>query len=526
MDPVWIAVAFVLGLGARQIGLPPLVGFLIAGFVLHAMGIEGTERLSAVADVGVTLLLFSIGLKLKLGSLLRPEVWAVASLHMGITIAVFAAGILGLSVVGFSLFAGMDLGVSLILAFALSFSSTVFAVKVLEDKGEDGSLHGRVAIGILIVQDLFAVLFLALSVGKIPTPWALLLLLLIPGRPLVLALMTRCGHGELLMLFGLLLAVLGAEGFELVGVKGDLGAIVLGLLVSAHPKAPELAKSLLGFKDLFLVAFFVTIGLSGAPGPEAFGIAILLATVVPLKVGLFFWLLTRFRLRARSSALTSFSLANYSEFGLIVGAVAASQGWIGSEWLVILAVALSITFVLASPLNTAAHTVYARMQRRLEPFEGEKRIPEEADIAVGEASVVVVGMGRVGTGAYDYMRERFGETVAALDNDPATVKAHQATGRRVFLGDVMAADFRDRVRVESPPRLVLLAMRSHAANLEAVRLLVSRGYPGMITATAQFPDEIEELERAGVEAAFNLYAEAGSGFAEHVAEQLGERLTG
>jgi hypothetical protein len=90
----------------------------------------------------------------------------------------------------------------------------------------------------------------------------------------------------------------------------------------------------------------------------------------------------------------------------------------------------------------------------------------------------------------------------------------------------MAADFRDRVRLESPPRLVLLAMRSHAANLEAVRLLVSRGYPGMITATAQFPDEIEELERAGVEAAFNLYAEAGSGFAEHVAEQLGERLTG
>lgn len=75
MDPVWLAVAFVLGLGARLVGLPPLVGFLAAGFVLNALGVEGGEMLRQIADLGVTFLLFTIGLKLRIQTLARPEVW-------------------------------------------------------------------------------------------------------------------------------------------------------------------------------------------------------------------------------------------------------------------------------------------------------------------------------------------------------------------------------------------------------------------------------------------------------------------
>jgi len=88
MDPIWITIAFVLGFGARQLGLPPLVGFLVAGFVLKAMGAQGGELLEGVAEVGVTLLLFSIGLKLRIPTLLKPEVWAVASVHMLITVVI------------------------------------------------------------------------------------------------------------------------------------------------------------------------------------------------------------------------------------------------------------------------------------------------------------------------------------------------------------------------------------------------------------------------------------------------------
>ncbi len=93
------------------------------------------------------------------------------------------------------------------------------------------------------------------------------------------------------------------------------------------------------------------------PGPAELLAAVLLVLVTPLKVALFFWLLVRLDLRARTSLLTSFSLANYSEFGLIVAAVGAKSGWIGNEWLVIIAIALSITFVLASPVDAAAHAL-------------------------------------------------------------------------------------------------------------------------------------------------------------------------
>ena len=523
MDPVWIALAFILGFAVRQVGLPPLVGFLAAGFVLNAFGVQGGGAIQEVSEFGVMLLLFSIGLKLRIKSLLRPEVWGGTSLHMLVTVVVFGMGIYGLSLAGFSVFSGLDLGVSLVLAFALSFSSTVFAVKVLEEKGEMASLHGRTAIGILIMQDLIAVLFLTFSTGKLPSPWALALVGLLLVRPLIMAVIDRSGRGELLVLLGLLLTMGGAYLFEVAGLKPDLGALIMGVLVAGHPKSSELAKSLLGFKDLFLVGFFLSIGLSGAPSLEALGVAVLLAVVVPLKVALFFFLLTRFTLRARTSLLASFSLANYSEFGLIVAAVGAAGGWFGNEWLVIIGIALSITFVVASPLNTAAHSIYARFAERLKPFETTARHPEELPVDPGEAEIAIFGMGRVGTGAYDAMRERYGDVVIGVDYDPVTVRENQAAGRNVIQGDATDPDFWERAkeRRRGKVRLVMLAMPQHKANMYAAKEISARSRPDLfVAATAQFRDEIEALEREGVHAVFNFFEGAGAGFAGHVRERL------
>lgn len=102
MDPLWILVAFILGFAVYRVGLPPLVGYLIAGFVLQALGVEGGDTLERIADLGIMLLLFSIGLKLRLRSLLKPEIWAGASIHMVVTIIVFGAGIYALSLSGLS----------------------------------------------------------------------------------------------------------------------------------------------------------------------------------------------------------------------------------------------------------------------------------------------------------------------------------------------------------------------------------------------------------------------------------------
>ncbi len=287
-DVAWILLAFVMGFLSRSIGLPPMVGFLATGFLLNTQGVASSEMIEKLSDLGVTLLLFTVGLKLNLRTLARPQVWAVTGLHMSIVVAVFGSVIYALALAGSTFLADLDFPRSLVLAFALSFSSTVFVVKALEEKGEMNSLHGRIAIGILIMQDLAAVGFLAASTGKLPSLWALLLLLLIPLRPLLYQILKRVGHGELLVLYGFLLALGGAEVFELVGMKGDLGAVVLGVLIASHPKSDELAKTMLGFKDLFLLAFFLSIGLSGQPTLETFVVAAIITPLVFLKSALFF----------------------------------------------------------------------------------------------------------------------------------------------------------------------------------------------------------------------------------------------
>lgn len=513
-DPAWIAIAFLCGLACRQIKLPPMVGFLVAGFALNFLGAESDRFLEAVANLGVTLLLFTIGLKLRLGTLLRPEIWATTVLHMGATIGIVCLCLILLSIAGVLLFADLDVTTALIVAFALSFSSTVFAVKTLEDRGAMVSRYGQIGIGILVMQDIAAVIFLAASAGKLPSIWAITLLALIPGRYVLGYLMSKCGHTELLTVFGFVIALGGAAVFELVGMKGDLGALILGVLLSYHPKAKELSKTLLGFKDVFLVCFFLTIGLTGLPDWEATGTALLLLVLLPFKIALFFYLLCRFRLRARSATLTSLLLGNYSEFGLIVGSIAIGAGWLDPQWLTVIALALAISFVIAAPLNVLGDAIYARFQEPLQRFETRNRLPGDDTIQIGGSRILIFGMGRVGRAAYDEMAAHVDNKILGVDLDEAQVAVNLEAGRQVVMGDATHPEFWSRLDDgHDGVQMILLAMPNHKSNMDAADQLRARGYQGPIVATAFYPDQEEELREHGIDAVFNIYAQAGSGAA-------------
>ncbi len=519
-DVVWISLAFILGLAARYLTLPPMVGFLVAGFVLQAFGFSSGEMLQKLADLGITLLLFSIGLKLNIQMLLRPQVWAVTVIHTSVITALFGFLVYGLVVLGLPVFAGLDFQLAIMLGFSLSFSSTVFVVKVLEEKGESKSLHGRLAVAILVMQDLAAVTFLAFSLGKYPSITALLLLLLIPLRPAFFALLQRIGHGELLVLYGLVLALGGAEIFELVGIKDDLGALIMGILISAHPKSKEMAKALLSLKNIFLVGFFLTIGLSGHMSGEVMFIACALLPLVFFKSALFYGLLVGFKLRARTALLSALSLGNYSEFGLIVIAIGVSNGWLEAQWLVIFAVALSLSFVLAAPLNNRSHTIYslhAEFWRRLQRSE---RLADDAPLNIEGITTAVFGMGRVGSGAFEKLRLIHGDKVLGIDFDSDRIAQHYEQGRKVLRGDPSDPDFWAKVDKNHSIDLILLALPNLRANMDALEQLREISYAGRIAATARFPDEELLLREAGVDAVFNIYTEAGTGFAEHVEAQL------
>jgi predicted Kef-type K+ transport protein len=520
-DVTWILLAFVFGLLARAVGLPPLIGYLVTGFLLHAQGAVPGDVLEKLSDLGVTLLLFSIGLKLNLRTLARPEVWAVTGIHMVIVCGVFGLGLFVLAWAGVGAFAGLDLATSFLVAFALSFSSTVFVVKILEQRGEMASLHGRTAIGVLVVQDVLAVGFIAVSTAKLPSAWALLVIAaLFPLRPVLMRLLKIVGHGELLVLYGLVLALGGAELFELIGIKGDVGALIMGVLLASHAKSDELNKTMLGFKDLFLLGFFLSVGLSGTPALESFLVAALLVPLVIFKSALFFFLFTRFRLRARTSLFASIDLGNFSEFGLIVASLAASQGWISFDWLVVIAIALAFSFVLASVVNGYSYALHDRFREHLRRFQSDLRLPYDEAIEIGGARFLVIGMGGVGTGAFAYMDEIFPGQVLGVDTDLDRVRTNAEAGRNVIRGDPSDIDFWDRVNAAHCVQLVMLALPKVSTSLAVIQQLRKSGYQGQIAAIARYPDEVSALEASGADSVFNIYSQAGSGFASQVIDHI------
>lgn len=511
MLALWLAGAFAMGVLVKQVGMPPLVGFLAAGFAFGAAGIEPTPMLLELSEAGVLLLLFAVGLKLRFRNLVRFEVWGTALLHLAVMALVAGAS---LHYVG-----GLDWPIALILGTALGFSSTVLAAKMLESRRELRAFHGRVSIGILIVQDVVAVALLAATSGHSPSPYALLVLLLPLARPLLARVLDLVGHDELLVLFGAVLALAaGGWAFETLGLGNELGALVLGTLLSDHRRAQELSKAIWGLKEFLLIGFFLSIGLSGPPTTEVLVLAGLATLLMPVKAALFFWLLLRVGLRARSSFIASLSLASYSEFGLIVASNATNAGLLDSQWLVFAALIVALSFAISAPLNRIAHKIFERYEHLLTRFESERRHPDDSPISLGDADIVIMGMGRTGTGAYIYLHEH-GKHVVGIDNDPAKIERHIADGRRVIYGDLEDPNFNELLNTENISA-ILLAVPDLEAKLFACRQLRKRGFEGLISATYLYAEERDKMAEAGCDVTHSFFAEAGTGFAISTLDRL------
>jgi predicted Kef-type K+ transport protein len=511
MLAIWIATAFALGLLARQLKLPPLVGFLAAGFLLNAFGIEQAPLLDNIAHLGVLLLLFTVGLKLRFKNLLRPEVWGVGSLQF-VIVLVAVQWLLRTMI-------DLPMGAVLATAGALAFSSTVLAAKILEQKREMRAFHGRVAIGILIVQDVIAVATLG-AYGASQLGWTAALVLLLPlmKKPLE-KLLSLTGHGELLILLGTVLALgVGGYGFEAIGLSSELGALLTGMLLASHPRAVELSDALWGMKEFFLVGFFLTVGLTEAPSWATLGLALIPLGLIPLKVILYFLLLLAFQLSARTAFLTGLSLATYSEFGLIVMAGAAEHGLVDKSWVVATAICVALSFAIAAPLNRYAHDIYGLLERWLRFFERRSRHPDDEPVSLGKAEVAVVGMGRVGTGAYNHARE-IGKKVVGMDSDLGKVERHLREGRRVVYADAEDPLLWHRLNLDAV-QVIILALPDTEAKVLASEQLRLRGYKGLISATYVWPEERATILAAGADVTYNYFSEAGVGLASDTFDAL------
>ena len=524
-DPaMMIGLAFVLGYLVRQIGLPPLVGFLAAGFMLRGFwGVEFTPGIGQVADLGVTLMLFTIGLKLKAKDLAEPPVWLGSTLHMLASMAVFYPVLLAAQQLDIPLLNNLNWGTTAIVAFALSFSSTVFAVVMFQTKGETNADYAKTAIGILIMQDIFAVVFLSASKGIVPSWWAAPLVIgLILLRNPMTWLLKRSGHGELLILSGLLLPLATFELFEIVDLKGDLGALFVGVLLAGTKKADELSKLLFSFKEFLLVTFFLSIGLRGDPSLDMLLIAVALVVLLPMKAAFFYLLLTRLNLMARPATFATLSLSNYSEFGLIVGALAASKGWISPDWLLVFALALSISYVITAPACMRAERLFERFSQWLHRFERDSARPPA--VYLHDKPVLIVGMGRMGTATTREIEKILPKGVIGLDFDSDTVEHKRNKGLACLRGDGGDREFWQRADLSSI-QAILVTMPNQLAGRNVVVALREAGYQGFIGVTTAHKDDNAAMIEAGADATHSIYEGAAETFSEVVCQRLHGQVT-
>ncbi len=509
IDILWMSVSFACALLAVAGSLPPMIGYLGAGFIIHYFGIESFTGLKELSDLGISLLLFSIGLKLDLKSLGKPEVLGVA-LGQGVISFVF------LLLIKILILGPGEIISSSILAFGLTFSSTIFVVKVLEQRGDFATHYGRIAIGVLVIQDILAVLFMAFTAQKTPSAWLILLITALwPIRLLLSYILSRLKQSEMIVLFGLTVSFGGAYLFDLVNVKGDLGALIMGILLSKHHRSAELNRWLISFKDFFLVGFFLSIGMMGFPTWSQVSVALGISLFLPLRLVIYFILFNRARLRNRSSLLSSASLTNFSEFGLIVCSFAVGTGYLESSWLTTLAMVLTFSFFISAFLNANAEELYVRYAKKLKKYQRIELHPLEQDIDIGSADVLIIGMGRVGQGAYLNFQENIDYDPLAVEVDHSVLEELASMDIQAIYGNATSPDFWQKIKLKkSSVKLILLAMPLVRQNCMTAKHIRSLGFKGTISSIAKYPNDEKALLDAGIDNVFNLYAEAGTGFAK------------
>lgn len=514
------------GIGALGVRLrqPLIVAFIVVGIVVgpSVLGwVSANDQVDLLAKLGITLLLFVVGLKLDLHIIRTMGPVALAT-GLG---QIFFTSVVGyLIAVAF----GMTHIAALYVAVALTFSSTIIIVKLLSDKREVDTLHGRIALGFLIVQDLVVVLAMIglNAIGK-TTEFSFsdaALTVLVKGGVfiLVIGLLTRyilprllhlLSHSqELLVLFGIAWAVaLATTGAEL-GFSKEVGAFVAGVSLASTPYRDAMGARLVSLRDFLLLFFFIDLGarldlgLLGAQLVESLVFSLFVLIGNPLIVMI---IMGALGYRKRTGFLAGLTVAQISEFSLILGALGVSLGHISRETMGLITLVGLITISASTYMIIYSHQLYEKLAPWLTIFERRNPYREREPGAVfedGAADIVLFGMGRYGTGIAQALRAR-GSRVISVDYNPQLVRTGDTMGYPVLYGDAEDPEFIASLSLARVQWVVGTARERHV-NQTLIHSLRSSGYAGRIAVTAHNASEVARLEQAGADLVLLPYADA------------------
>jgi predicted Kef-type K+ transport protein/Trk K+ transport system NAD-binding subunit len=530
-----VTLATVLGFIGQKLRQPLIIMFLATGILVgpSALGIVASyEQIELLAHIGIALLLFIVGLKLDL-HLIRTIGPVALATGLGQIIFTSAIGLL------IALALGLGMVEAAYVAVALTFSSTIIIVKLLSDKKEIDALHGQIALGFLIVQDIAAILALVVltSFGGAMTAGGngllqtamiaakglgLLALIGLLTRFVLPALVKRLARNqEMLALFAISWAIFLGAGGELLGFSKEVGAFLAGISLASSGYRDAIGARLTGLRDFLLLFFFIDLGARldwSAVGLRLtdsliFSLFVLIGNPLIVLV-----IMGAMGYRRRTAFLAGLTVAQISEFSLIVAALGLSLGHITTETMGLVTLVGVATIFASTYMILYSAPLYRLLAAPLKIFERQNPYRESAHDSIAEipaVDVILVGLGNYGSGVAEHLLRR-NKSFIGVDFDPAALERWRSRMIPVLYGDMADPEIHEQLPLHKT-HWVVSTIRDVALNLSLVQLLRTRGFDGRVAVAAASPLEVGLFEKAGVHVVLSPFSDA--------AEQAVDALT-
>jgi Kef-type K+ transport system membrane component KefB len=510
MENLIISISIIIGIAAlftiiaKLIRQPPIIAYLIAGLIvgpifLNLINQSNSQFIEMFAKLGIALLLFIVGLNLDFRVL---KEFGKVSVLAGIS------EILIMSSIGFaiSLAYGFSYTPALYLAAAFAFSSTVVVVKILSDKKEMDTLHGKIALGILIVEDFVAALILMLipilhnsgsgvillSIGKIVG-------LIIGVFLLSTFIVNKATHylarsQETLFLFGIAWALIISSAFYFSGLSLEIGALIAGMALASSKYHIELGSKIKPLRDFFVVLLFVYFGSKLTGNITLIIIYETLAFSCLILIGKPLIIMSLMKLlgyKKRTNFLTGSSLAQLSEFSLIIILVGFSYGHLSQDLMNVAILTSLITIAISSYSIHYSHTIFNKISNLLNIFEGKKEGIESSANKLENYEIILFGYHRIGFKILEKLK-KMNKKVVVIDYNPKVILSLSEKGINCIYGDASDPGFLSEIKL-GKAKLVISTIPDENANISIKRMLKEMDSKAIFIATAEQPREAVEL---------------------------------
>lgn len=507
--------AALLGAIGQLFRQPLIVMFIALGILVGPAFLDivkSEENIKLLAEIGIAILLFIVGLKLDLRII--KSVGKIA-LITGLGQVLFT------SLVGYFIALALDFSSlhSFYIAVALTFSSTIIIVKLLSDKKEIDALHGQIAIGFLIVQDMVVILVMialssmgqegANSVGEdiAFTLLSGLFLLFITYImmmwvvPIITPFLAK--STEMLTLSAIAWAVTLAALGEMIGFSGEVGAFLAGVSLASSKFKDVISSRLISLRDFLLLFFFVNLGANlnleviGNQIPSALIFSAFVLIGNPLIVLIIMGVMGY---RKRTSFLAGLTVAQISEFSLIFAGLGLAVGHLNEEVVGLITLVGLITIALSTYLILYSYQIYEFIAPALSPFERKNPYREKdfKPMVHSRFDVILFGLGRFGSKVAEMLDGHPETTYLGVDFDPQLVEAYQKRGKDVIYGDMEDPEILEHIPYHSSS-CILSTVTDREHSIHLVQKLKREGYRGKILITALNEKEQKLLQPCGAD---------------------------